>query len=188
MELLFQNGFVREAPYKTVYQFVIDKANFIGLDQRVIEGYIGRPRKTLKQHENPRIDLLIRYSKTGTLIPKEYTAVKTLPQKEGICHKLGYIKFDIRNDTPFLIFNHRKVPLSYHLKEMPLFNSEKSEGSECSKDDLCVSPMTSFEENKEACIEALQRERRERRDSKGHTQIASKDLTPILEKVKERSA
>jgi hypothetical protein len=179
MELLFQNGLVREAPYKTVYRLVVDKADFIGMDQRVIEGYMGRPRKTLRQHENVKTDLLIRYSKTGTLISKEYSAVRTLPEKEGICQKLGYMKFDYRNGTVFLIFDHRKVPLPYHQEEMPLFNSEKSECLDVSKDDLCVSPIAKFKVDGEAGIEALQRERRERRDSKGHTQIGSKDL-PLI--------
>jgi hypothetical protein len=188
MELLFQNGFIREAPYKVVHRFVIEKADFIGLDRRVIEGYIGRPRKWLGPDENPKTDVLLRYPKTGTAVPKAYTATKTLPQKEGICQKLGYMKLDIRKDIPFLIFDHKKVPLPYHLEEMPLFSSEKSEALECSKDDLCVSPIASSEKDKEACIEALQRERRERRDSKEHTQIASKDLPMILEKGKDKDA
>ena len=182
MELLFQNGFIREAPYKIVYQFVIEKADFIGMDQRVIEGYVGRPRKWLGPNENPKTDVLLRYPKTGSVVPKAYTATKTLPQKEGICQKLGYMRFDIRNGVAFLVFDHEKVPLPYHVKEVPLFNSEKSECLEVSKDDLCVSPIAKFKEDKEAGIEAWQRERRERRDSKGHTQIQSKDLPLISER------
>gem|GEM_PF-3445329 len=176
MELLFQNGFVQEAPYETVHQFVIEKADFIGLDDRVIERYIGRPRRTLRQDENPKTEMRLRYPKTGTIIQKEYTAVKTLPQKEGICHKLGYMKFDYRNERPFLIFDHKEVPLPYHLKETALSGSEKSEALEYSKDDLCVSPIGSTNKNRETRIETIVRERRERRDSKQHTQIWSKDL------------
>ncbi|MBT0161009.1 hypothetical protein G4O51_13615, partial [Candidatus Bathyarchaeota archaeon A05DMB-2] len=72
MELLFQNGFIKEAPYETVYCFITEKADFIGLDERTITRYIGRPRQTLHQSENPKTSLRITYPKTGTTIAKEY--------------------------------------------------------------------------------------------------------------------
>ena len=87
------------------------------------------------------------------------------------------MKFDYRNERPFLIFDHKKVPLPYHLKETALFDSEKSEVIERSKDDLCVLPIAPLKANKETEVETLQTEGRERRDSKGHTQISSKDPT-----------
>lgn len=179
MELLFRNGFIKEAPYETIHCFIVKKADFIGLDERTITRYIGRPKQTLSQSENPRTSLRITYPKTGTTIAKEYSAVKTLPEKLGVCQKLGYMQFDYRNGLPFLILNHRNVPLPYHVKEA-LFDSEKSEALECSKEDLRVSPIGSTNKNREADIETLVIERRERRDSKQHTQICSKDLGTSL--------
>jgi hypothetical protein len=166
MELLFQNNFRNEAPYETVYELVVEKADFIGLDERTIVQYIGRPRKTLRNNENLQTSLRITYPKTGTTIPKQYSIVRTLPEKEGICQKLGYMKFDYRK-VPFLIFNHEKVPLPYHLKQQPLLGLEKSECKESlSKQDLCVQPIGSPKGNKETSIEIIKIESRERRDSK----------------------
>lgn len=179
MELLFQNYFIKEAPYETIYCFIIEKADFIGLDERTITRYIGRPRQTLRQSENPKTSLRITYPKTGTTIAKEYSAVKTLPEKLGICQKLGYMQFDYRNGSPFLILNHRNVPLPYHVKEA-LFDSEKSEALERSKEDLCVSSIGSTNKSRETSTETIVIERRERRDSKQHTQICSKDLGTSL--------
>jgi len=179
MELLFQNNFIKEAPYETIYCFITEKADFIGLDERTITRYIGRPRHTLSHSENPKTSLRITYPKTGTTIAKEYSAVKTLPQKTGLCQKLGYMQFDYRNELPFLVLNHRNVPLPYHVKEA-LFDSEKSEALERSKEDLCVSPIGSVNKSREADIETIVIERRERRDSKQHTQICSKDLGTSL--------
>jgi len=179
MELLFQNDFIKEAPYETIYCFIAKKADFIGLDERTITRYIGRPRQTLSQSENPRTSLRITYPKTGTTIAKEYSAVKTLPQKLGVCQKLGYMQFEYRNGLAFLVLNHRNVPLPYHMKEA-LIDSEKSEALERSKEDLCVSPIGSRNKSREADIETVVIERRERRDSKQHTQICSKDLGTSL--------
>lgn len=175
MEALFQNGFVKEAPYDTIYNFVVEKAGFIGLDERTVTQYIGRPRRTLRENENPRTSLRIAYPKTGTTIGKEYTAVKTLPEKSGICQKLGYMKFAYRKNAIFLILNHHKVPLPYHLKQQRLLSSEKRERTRASKEDLCVLPIGSPKDNREASIETMVIESRERRDSKEHTQIRSKD-------------
>jgi hypothetical protein len=142
MELLFQNNFRKEAPYDTIYHFVVEKADFIGLDERTIVQYIGRPRKTLRNNENLKTSLRITYPKTGTTIPKEYSVIRTLPEKEGICQKLGYMKFDYSRKTPFLTFNHERVPLPYHLKQQLLLGSEKSECKESlSKEDLRVLPI-----------------------------------------------
>lgn len=179
MELLFQNNFIKEAPYETIHCFITEKADFIGLDERTITRYIGRPRQTLRQSDNPKTSLKITYPKTGTSIVKEYSAVKTLPEKLGVCQKLGYMQFDYRNGVAFLVLNHKNVPLPYHVKEV-LFDSEKSEALECSKDDLCVNPIDSPYGHKEADIETIVIERRERRDSKQHTQICSKDLCASL--------
>jgi hypothetical protein len=179
MELLFQNDFIKEAPYNIIYRFIIEKADFIGLDERTIMRYIGRPRQTLRQSENPKTSLRITYPKTGTTIAKEYSAVKTLPEKLGVCQKLGYMRFDYRNGLPFLVLNHRNVPLPYHVKEV-LFDFEKSEALERSKEDLCVSPIGSANKSRQADIETIVIERRERRDSTQHTQICSKDLGTSL--------
>jgi hypothetical protein len=184
MELLFQNGFIREAPYEAIRQLVTEKADFIGLDRRVIEGYIGRPRKTLGQHENPRTSVLLRYPKTGTVVPKEYTAVKTLPQKEGICQKLGYMSFDFRNGSPFVILDHERVPLPYHIQEMTLPRSEESETTDRSKDDLCVHPIVLPREDKETGIDTSRREKREERLQRAHTDCAQRSRM-VLEKIKE---
>jgi len=155
MELLFQGGFVKEAPCPVVRQFVTKEAHFIGLDQGVIEGYIGRPKTTLWENQNPRTDLYVRYLNTGVSVQKEYSAVKILPQKEGICQKLGYMRFEYRKNQAFLIFSHEAVPLSYHAQETSLARSD------CSKDDLCVSPIPSSKEGKETCIETSERSERE---------------------------
>lgn len=179
MELLFQNNFIKEAPYETIYCFITEKADFIGLDERTITRYIGRPKQTLSQSENLKTSLRITYPKTGTIIAKEYSAVKTLPEKIGVCQKLGYMQFEYRNGLPFLVLTHRNVPLPYHVKEA-LFDSEKSEALEHSKEDLCVSPIGLVNKSREADIETIVIERRERRDSKQHTQICSKDLGTSL--------
>ena len=178
MELLFQNDFIKEVPYETIYCFITEKADFIGLDERTITRYIGRPRQTLSQNENPRTSLRITYRKTGTTIAKDYSAVKTLPQKLGVCQKLRYMQFDYRNGLPFLILNHRNVPLPYHLKQA-LLDSEKSEELECSKDDLRVLPIGSTNKNRETNAETIVIERRERRDSKEHTQIVHRSLERV---------
>jgi|YelNatPaOPRAMG01_1025707.scaffolds.fasta_scaffold27783_3 hypothetical protein len=175
MELLFQNDFIKEAPYETIHCFITEKAEFIGLDERTITRYIGRPRQTLRQSDNPKTSLKITYPKTGTTIVKEYSAVKVIPEKLGVCQKLGYMQFDYRNGVAFLILNHRNVPLPYHVKEV-LFDSEKSEAIEHSKENLCVSPIGSASKDRENNRETIVIERRERRDSKQHTQICSKDL------------
>lgn len=174
MELLFQNGFIKEAPYETINRFITEKADFIGLDERTITRYIGRPRQTLRQSDNPKTSLKIMYPKTGTTIAKEYSAVRILPEKLGVCQKLGYMQFDYRNEVAFLVLNHKNVPLPYHVKEA-LFDSEKGEALEHSKEDLRVSSIDSLCKSKEADLEAIATERRERRDSKQHTQICSKD-------------
>ncbi|MGQ9545489.1 MAG: hypothetical protein ACUVQX_06855 [Candidatus Bathycorpusculaceae bacterium] len=196
MELLFQNNFIKEAPYETIHCFITEKADFIGLDERTITRYIGRPRQTLRQSDNPKTSLKITYPKTGTSIVKEYSAVKTLPEKLGVCQKLGYMQFDYRNEVAFLVLNHKNVPLPYHVKEAH-FDSEKSEALERSKEDLCVSPIGLVNKSREADIETVVIERRERRDSKQHTQICSKDLwtslalspteRPVLKAFKEGS-
>lgn len=170
MELLFQNNFTKEAPYDTIYHFIVEKAGFIGLDERTIARYIGRPKQTINKSVSPKTSLSISYPKTGTTIIKEYSATKILPEKLGICHKLGYMQFDYRNGVAFLVLNHSNVPLPYHVKEK-LFDSEKREALERSKEDLCVSPIGSVNKNREADIETIVIERRERRDSKQHTQI-----------------
>jgi len=162
MELLYQNGFVLEAPYEIIRKFVVEKADFIGLDDRTTTQYIGRPRKILAPDENPKTDLIIHYLKTNTKIFKEYSAKRTLPEKLGVCQKLGYMRFEYRGRTPFLVLNHKEVPLPYHLKETALFDSEKSEALERSKDDLCVSPIGSASKNKEADIETIVMERKKR--------------------------
>jgi hypothetical protein len=46
MELLFRNNFTKEAPYETIYRFIEHKEEFIGLDERTITRYIGRPKKS----------------------------------------------------------------------------------------------------------------------------------------------
>lgn len=163
MELLFQNDFIKEAPYEAIYRFVVEKADFIGLQERTVTQYIGRPRKTLRQNENLRTSLRITYPRTGTVIPKEYSAVKRLPEKEGICQKLGYMKFDYARKVPFLILYHERVPLPYHLKQA-LLNPEKSEGLECSKEDLRVLPIGSPKKRREASIETVVIESREKRE------------------------
>ncbi|MGF3536925.1 MAG: hypothetical protein ACQXXE_08780 [Candidatus Bathyarchaeia archaeon] len=61
-----------------------------------------------------------------------------------------------------------------------LFDSEKSEALERSKEDLCVNSIGSVDKSREADIETIVIERRERRDSKQHTQICSKDLGTSL--------
>ncbi len=195
MELLFQNGFIKEAPYETIHQFVVEKADFIGLDQRTVTQYIGRPRKTLRPGENPKTEVTISYRSTGSVIQKGYSAVRRLPEKLGICQKLGYLRLEYRNEVAFLIFNHRNVPLPYHANEA-LFDSEQSEVLECSKDDLCVSPIGSKNKNTEAGRESVVIESRESRVSKQHTQIAPKNesesirLTPreklVLKACRER--
>jgi hypothetical protein len=162
MELLFQNNFTKEAPYETVYHFIVHKAEFIGLDERTIMRYIGRPMLTMRQNDNPRTSLKITYPKTGTTIAKEYSAVRTLPEKLGLCQKLGYMQFDYRNGVAFLVFNHNNVPLPYHMKET-LFDYEKSETKKDSKEDLRVSPIGSESKVPENNIETIVIERREKR-------------------------
>lgn len=170
MELLFQNNFTKEAPYDTIYHFIVQKADFIGLDERTITRYIGRPKQTISKNVNPKTSLTITYPKTGTTIAKEYSAIKMLPEKLGICHKLGYMQFEYRNGVAFIVLNHRNVPLPYHVKEA-LLDHEKSEALEHSKEDLRVSSIDSMCRSEEAYFEAIATERRERRDSKQHTQI-----------------
>ena len=179
MEQLFQNGFNIEAPYDAVLRFVVEKSDFIGLQRRTIEQYIGRPRKLLKENENFKTELRLRYPRTGTVTSKEITAVKVLPEREGICQQLGYMKFDYRQGRPFLILNHDNVPLPYHLKQVVL-DSEKGEGFEESKDGLRASPIGSLQVNREANTETIERELRERRDSKGSARVLSKDLGTSL--------
>jgi hypothetical protein len=162
MELLYQNDFVLEAPYEIIRKFIVEKADFIGLDDRTTTQYIGRPRKILAPDENPKTDLTIRYLKTNTKIFKEYSAKRTLPEKHGVCQKLGYMRFEYRGGTPFLILNHKEVPLPYHMKEKALFDSEKSEVLERSKDDLCVSPIGLASKNREADVETIVIERKKR--------------------------
>lgn len=209
MELLFQKGFVRENPYGIVKEFVEKNAWFIGMDpqERTIIGYIGRPATQLTPDQLPKTHVTITYETTRTQVPKTYSAWRELREKLGVCHKLGWMKFEYRvknweydeHDvlrklripivTTFVIFNHKEVPLPYHLQQKPLFNSEKSEAVapeigrmgtsksevcvEASKDDLCVSPICRAAVNREVSMESILRDKRERRVSKQHTQIRS---------------
>jgi hypothetical protein len=194
MELLFQNGFVLPSPYYVVKEFLVKKAEFIGLDPRTIAAYIGRPEVIFREDQLPKTDLTITYKKSQAKVFKEYLAVRTLREKLGFCQQLGYMSFEYRGSDEkspkrfkkhFVIFNHKEVPLPYHLEQKPLFNSEKSEtvapeigrmGTsksevcvEASKDDLCVLPIAVEEVHEEV----VTTQSRERRVSKQHTQICS---------------
>ena len=179
MELLFQNGYIKEAPYETIRHFITDKADFIGLDNRTVTTYIGRPKTTKNTSQNPKTTLTISYLRTGTVIPKEYSSTQTLPEKQGVCHQLGYMTFDYRTKASIITFNHERVPLPYHLKPTYL-ESEKKKHTEPSKDNLCVQPIHMPSQNTEASIETYVTESRERRDSKQHTQINSKPETESI--------
>jgi len=172
MELLFQNGYIKEAPYEAIRQFITDKADFIGLDNRTVTTYIGRPKTTKNSNQNPKTTLTISYLRTGTVIPKEYSSTQALPEKQGICHQLGYMTFDYRIKSTMITFNHEKVPLPYHLKPTYL-DSEKKKHTELSKDDLRAQPIPLDSQNTTVHIETYLTENRERRDSKQHTQISS---------------
>jgi len=183
METLFQSDFVLEAPYAIVREFVVRSVDFIGPEGRTLEGYIGRPRTILDPDKLPETEMTITYRNTGTRVFKRYSAKRILREKQGLCQQLGYMKFEYRNGTPFLIFNHKEVPLPYHLTQKPLFDSEKKKHTEHSKDGLCVSPILQGKSvrnrfggvslNGEANMETVVIERRERRVSKQHTQILS---------------
>jgi len=194
MELLFQNGFVLPAPYYVVKEFLVKKAEFIGLDPRTITAYIGRPEFIFREDQLPKTDLTITYKKSQAKVFKEYLATRTLREKSGFCQQLGYMNLEYRGSDekspkgfkkPFVIFNHKEVPLPYHLKQQPFLESEKSEAVtpeigrmgtskseacvEASKDDLCVSPIAVEEVHEEV----VTTQSRERRVSKQHTQICS---------------
>lgn len=203
MELLFQNGFVSRAPYQKVKEFVEKQALFIGLDpqERTITGYIGRPVTILTSDRLPETHVDIKY-KGGARVSKTYTGWKKLREKVGLCHKLGWMEFDyavkthefddhdklrkleIPQVTAFVVFNHKEVPLPYHLmqtsltSETPRMGTSKSEAvmlkqasDEGSIDDLCV--CTIEPESKRLSRRDETTESRERRVSKQHTQIGS---------------
>jgi hypothetical protein len=184
MELLFQNDFVLPSPYYVVKGFLIRKAEFIGLDPRTILAYIGRPAVILRADDLPKTDLTIRYKKSEARVRKEYSAERTLPEKWGFCQQLGYMNFEYRGPDEksprglkkcFIVFHHKEVPLPYHLKQMPLLDSEKSEvmSVEVSKDDLCVGSIEPRSRGLRGHVETVEIESRERRVSKQHTQICS---------------
>jgi len=237
MELLFQNGFVSVAPYGLVKEFVEKNAWFIGMDpqERTITGYIGRPATIVSSNQLPETHVTITYDKTKTPVYKTYSAWRKLREKLGLCHKLGWMKFDYHFKTEeydehdilrklripivtvLVVFNHKEVPLPYHLEQKPLFNSEKSEAVsngvkddfslaspeigrmgtsksevcvEASKDDLCVCPIARFAESREANGETIERQRRERRVSKQHTQISSNpesESIPVVVALPEKA-
>jgi len=188
MELLFQNDFLVEAPYDVVKQSIIRNATFIGLDERTLTGYIGRPRTILDSDKLPETEVTITYRNTGTRVFKRYSGKRILREKQGLCQQLGYMKFEYRGETPLLIFNHVGVPLPYHLTQKPLFDSEKSEAlrAEASKDGLCVSPILQGKSvrnrfggvslNGEANIETVGRQTEEREESLSSTHKHSKDF------------
>lgn len=196
MELLFQHGFVFPTPYYVVKEFVVKKAEFIGLDPRTVSAYIGRPELIFREDQLPKTNLTITYQKSQARVFKEYVASRTLREKQGFCQQLGYMNLEYRGSDekspkgskiPFVVFNHKGVPLPYHLEQKPLLDTEKGEAVipetgrmgtsksevvksvETSKDDLCVTPIAMGQ----AYGGAVKIESRERRVSKQHTQICS---------------
>lgn len=181
MESLFQAGFIVEAPYDVVKEFLVRKVDFISPEDRTLDTYIGRPATILDPTRLPETHLTITYEKTQTQVFKKYSAKRFLREKLGLCHALGYLRFEYRGKDkfPFLVFNHREVPLPYHLLQKPLLDSEKSEVVVESKDDLCVCPIVVRGSELRGSVETVGIDRRERRVSKQHTQIHSKDCIGV---------
>lgn len=111
MESLYPD---RQISYAALKQKFIRDLN-IGLDDRTVEKYLGRPPSTVKRD----LTCTIRYPKTGAMVFRDHSWNQKVKGKKGLLETMGYATmiFDDKQGLWIFLLQHEHVPRPYHYVE-----------------------------------------------------------------------
>jgi len=140
IEVLKQNGYANEIPLETAKELFMKTMRI--MDRTSLKAYFGS-----QAHRSIRkIQKIARYG-TGTMSYKTIELAQEVPQKRGYFELLGLAKFEPRGSVWLMILTNEPL--------VPELFSQHYESSECSIENLSLSPILQGKECEKTVLEVV---------------------------------